>query len=146
MLENTLKKIRLNFYLVFVLLILTGIIGSFLSKSISINQLSQTGITLQTISILMLLILTPTALKIYSINIETLKDIEDKNEKLKKYFFWSNIRLLMIASPLLINVLLYCLCKNNSMIFSAGISLIAIFFCKPQKEKMESELNTKEEL
>lgn len=114
--------------------------GYFLGKTVSIDSFSGRGIMLQSVGILLLLICIPLGLKTFSIKIRKIKLIEDENEKLTKYLYWARIRIASVAIPLLFNILIYYLTQNNSMIFSAGISALALLFCKPQKHKMEEEL------
>ena len=147
MIESAIKKLFLYYYLVFVLLILTAVLGHFLSLKLAIDTNSARGVSAQTFSIFILLIFIPSALKIFSVKVNKLSKNEDLNiiDKINKYVFWSNIRLAMIAFSLLINVLFYYLIQNNSMLFCAAISAVAVLFCRPKKDKMLEELNITEE-
>lgn len=144
MTNKTLKKLQLNYYLVFLLLILTSVIGYFLSQYFSLEQNTSTKTLMQTIGIFLLLILIPLGLKLHNTKIKSIKLIE-KQDILSEYTFWSNIRLLMIAIPLVINTLFYYLTQDISMLYSAAIAAIALLFCKPTRAKIEEELNLSED-
>jgi len=141
MLEQTFKKLVFNYYIVFVLLVLTGIAGYFLQQIVTIDSFDKTGITLQTVNILVLLVCIPAGMKIFSMKVSKLKELENEEEKLSGYLHWSKIRLTAIATPLLLSMLLYCIVENNSMIFCVGIAGIALIFCKPIKNKVKEELD-----
>ncbi len=112
--EKTLKKLIRCYYFVFGLLILMPFVSYFLTNTITVDSFSGKGIVLQTIAILMLLICIPLGLKTFSMKVRKLKLIENEEEKLAGYLYWSKIRLLSVALPLLFNVLLYCLLSSRT--------------------------------
>lgn len=62
------------------------------------------------------------------------------HEKLALYEKGATIRILVIGSGFLLGVLFFFLMNSQSMIFSAGIAAIGLFFCKPAEVKIISEL------
>ena len=142
--EQTYKKLVFNYYIVFVLLVLTAIAGYFLREVVEIDSLSKMGVLLQTINIIVMIVFIPTSLKVFAVKVGKLKELENEKEKLAGYLYWSKLRLIAIATPLLLSVLLHCIIRsdnNYSMIFCAGIAAMALLFCKPLKGKVREELN-----
>lgn len=144
MLEQTVKKLVFNYYIVFVLLVLTAIAGYLLQRVVIIDSFSKAGVLLQTINVLVLMICIPTSLKVFATKVGKLKELENEEEKLSGYLYWSKIRLIAIATPLLLSVLLHCIVRssdnNYSMIFCAGMAGMALIFCKPLKKRVKEEL------
>jgi protein-S-isoprenylcysteine O-methyltransferase Ste14 len=139
--ENILKKMAFNYYIVFVLLIVVGICGYFLSRVLTIDSMTPLGVALQTLVIILLLLCIPLGIKIHSKKVQKLQENENEEEKLLVYSYWSAFRLTMIAIPLLLAVLLFYLMQSNSMLFCGGIAALALLYCKPIPEKIFKELN-----
>ena len=97
-------------------------------------------IMFQTIAILALLICIPAGLKLYSVNIKALRDMTNKEMKLSRYLSWHIVRLALIEVPLFLCLAVYFLTNDNSMLFGAGIAVLALIFCKPNRHKMYEEL------
>jgi uncharacterized membrane protein YgaE (UPF0421/DUF939 family) len=60
--------------------------------------------------------------------------------KLKKYRKAGLFRILVIGIGLVLGVLFFYIMGLQSMIFSAGIAAIALFFCKPSEAKITIDL------
>ena len=97
---------------------------------------------LQTICILTLLICIPAGLKLHSVKVKELQNIDNQEEKIKGYYFWSKIRLAIMLLPFVLNLILYLITKNISIFYCVGISVLAMLFCIPRKKRMLRELET----
>jgi len=128
--------------------ILIGVIGFllvyyFFFKDIDFSQQFSDNVTVkfQMAGILVLLIAIPLGLKYYSIQVKKIRDIKNEEEKIKKYTNLFIVRLAAIEFPLLLNLMMFIITKNTSMMYCVGIAFLALLFCKPNKIKMLEELN-----
>lgn len=139
--QKTLKRLNFWYYLIYVAAIIFALIGYQLFRSgISIDELSPIGITLSSALIILIIGSVPITLAVFNKKVKQWALIEDVQEKLAIYEKWSVIRLLIIGSGFVLGVLFFFLLNSQSMIFSAGIAAIGLFFCKPAEVKIISDL------
>src|SRR5690554_5053122 len=106
MINKTHTQLKRNFILLILIVLTINIIGFFLGDDkIQIAE----SLFVSQISILSLLIFLPVSLKLYHYKIKKLNSEDNLNILLKEYMFWSNMRLSMIAIPLILNNILYYL-------------------------------------
>ncbi len=145
--ERITRKINLYYYLIYTLTILTTIIGYMINISEtdipSIN--SNLHIVLSSSVILYLIISIPLALALFFRYSKKLANIENENEKINKYAQAAAWRLLAIGFGLIFSVVTFYILRSVDMIYCAGISAIALFFCKPTEGKVRKDLNLEEE-
>lgn len=91
----------------------------------------------------MIYLLTSIPLALYLFHIYTQKLRKETNEfiQFQKYKKASNIRLWVVGIGLVVGVLLVYLLRSQSMIFTAAMAAIALYFCKPSGIKMIRELD-----
>lgn len=137
------SKLVLIYYGFYVLAIAFAAIGysSFAKKEILIPEQSSAGIAITSIYILFLVASIPLSLKLFNMKVKKLADIEDEDEKIKRYTHFAIWRLVVIGCNLLLGIVFFYLLNSRSMIFCAAIGAIALVFCKPAETKMASELN-----
>jgi len=143
--EKSAQNITLAYYAVYVAAILSAISGYYLLRSgFSIDPQSQTGITVSTILILLIIGSIPVTLGLFHRFTKKWVLLEDRNLRIKKYQTASFIRLTIIGVGLVLGMIFFYIMNSQSMLFCAGIAAIALFFCKPSEVKMVSELNLDE--
>jgi hypothetical protein len=101
---------------------------------------------LQTVCILLTICLIPLSLRLFNLNL--VKHIKELplEEALKSYRRWSEIRLLLLCVPVLLNTSFYYLTLNTTGVFCASMALIASFFCLPTESRIINELDLPDEL
>ena len=99
---------------------------------------------LQTAGILLVIGLIPFSLRLFSLSL--VKRIQDLplEEAMKSYRRWSEIRLALLAVPVLINLSFYYMTLNTTGLFCALMALIASLFCVPTTHRLVSELQLPE--
>jgi len=140
--ERILKKINLTYYLIYTVTILATIIGYLINMNSenTVDIKSTFSITLSSVVILYLIVSIPAALAIFHRNTQKWCKIEDRYTKLNKYSSGATLRLLIIGFGLVFSVIAFYILRTESMIFCAGISAIALLFCKPTEAKIISDL------
>jgi len=144
--ERIAKKINAFYYLVYTATILSTVVGYTLTLNTdrAIAPQSPLGITLSSILIIYILISIPGSLAAFFRYTKKISKLEDKNIKLKKYENAAIARLLAVGSALVASVIIFFFLRNESIIYCAGISAIALFFCKPNVTKIANELDIEE--
>lgn len=145
--KKTLGYIRLTFYTVYAAAIILAFAGYYILKNgISIDPQSEIGVTLQSILILLIIGSIPLTLATFNRMTKKWAVIEDRELKILKYRQASIIRIIIIGLGLLLGVAFYYIMQSQSMLFSAGIAAIALFFCKPSESKIMIDLNLDEQI
>lgn len=140
--EKFVKKINLAYYLTYTITILATIVGYLtnMSRETSIDVKSPLSITLSSIVILYIIISIPSALALFHRNTKKWAVIEDDFIKFNKYATGATWRILIIGFGLVLSVVVFYILRSESMIFCAGISALALLFCKPTAGKIISDL------
>jgi len=139
--QKTLKRLNFWYYLIYVAAIIFALIGYQLFRSgLRIEAMSQAGIVISTALIILIIGSVPITLAIFNKKTKQWALIADVREKLAIYEKWSIIRILIIGSGFVLGVLFFFLLNSQSMIFSAGIAAIGLFFSKPAEVKIISDL------
>ena len=110
---------------------------------------NENAVIWKTISILTLLICIPVGLKLFSVKIKSLKKFDSeeyKTYKLNRYGFWNAMRTVFIFVPFFLNLFIFADTKDISMLYCAGIAIVAFLFCIPSKKRMLNELDMEEEI
>lgn len=131
------------YYLIYTITILSTIIGYVvtMSRETSVDVKSPLSITLSSIVILYIIISIPAALALFHRSTKKWAVIEDRFTKINKYVAGATWRLLAVGFGLVLSVMVFYILRSESMIFCAGISAIALLFCKPTEGKIISDLN-----
>lgn len=141
MIEKIVKRLNLVYYLFYVSALLAAAGGFQLFRSgIRIEPNSGLGIALTSILIIYIIGSIPLALSIFNKKTKKWAELESLSEKLTLYEKGATLRLMVVGSGFLLGVLFFFLMNSQSMIFSAGIAAIGLFFCKPAEVKIISEL------
>ncbi len=145
--EKANKILSLVYYVVYFAAVLSAVLGyySTFKGNLVIDSQSQLGITLSSIFIIYIIGSIPLTLAGFHFLTKKWIKLESQPEKIDKYRKYAVWRLVIIGISIAIGVFLFYIIRSQSMIFCAGIAAIALFFCKPTKEKMISELQLFEE-
>lgn len=143
--KKVLKKLTLIYYLIYIATIVVALLGfQFFKTGYTIDDKSQLGITVSSALIVLIIGSIPLTLAIFNKKAKQWAIIEDTKTKLLKYEKGSIIRLVIVGTGLLLGVFFFFIMNSQSMIFSAGIAAIALFFCKPAEVKIISDLQLEE--
>ena len=139
--KKTVQQLVIAYYSVYIAAILAAVSGYYILKAgIHIDPLSATGTSLNTFLIILIIGSMPVALASFNRYLKKLQLINDLELKLKKYRKAGLIRIYVIGVGLVLGVLFFYIMGLQSMIFSAGIAAIALFFCKPSEAKVTIDL------
>ena len=143
--KTVLRKITIAYYLVYIAAIVAASSGFAILKSgISIDPTTDLGIAINSILIIFIIGSVPLTLWIFNVNAKKWAKLDSLDEKLQKYQKAAFIRLLVIGAGLVLGVIFYYILGLESMIFSAAIAAIGVFFCKPTEAKITTELELDE--
>lgn len=96
----------------------------------------------QTLSILITLGCIPLALKLFSIDfIRKRLSVKNGESSLPAYRCWSEVRMFLLAFPLIVNLVLYYLTMEVSSAYCALIVVLAMLFCWPSEARLMNEAN-----
>ena len=123
-----LNKLRRNYYFIYLLLIISAVAGFCLARYVEVSE--DNKITIATIGIALLLVSVPYSFFYYKRQIEKLKK-ESEEQQQKEIERVVNIRLALVSVPLMINIILYYITANTSLIFAAGMSALILIYIKP---------------
>ncbi|HPW89977.1 MAG TPA: hypothetical protein PLJ40_00970 [Paludibacteraceae bacterium] len=103
------------------------------------------SITIYSVIILYVIITTPVALKLFSMHVSKLATVTEETDKLSRYKTYATWRITIIAIGLFAAIFFYYVLQQKALLWVAGISAIALYFCKPTPEKIENDLAVKTE-
>lgn len=144
--ERLVKKINNAYYLIYTVTILATIAGYFVTQTreTNIDVKSQLSIGISSFVIIYILISLPAAITLFYRNTKKCLAIEDNFRKLEKYAAGATWRLLAVGFGLVLSVVAFYIIRTESMIFCAGITAIALLYCKPTIGKIKSDLKLDE--
>jgi len=146
--KKTLQNITKFYYYIYSATILTTGLGYMinLSRTGSFDPADPINITLSSLVIIYLLASIPFTLGYFYKMTKKWSLIEDDIIKFQKYENGAKLRLLIIGIGLISSIIVFFILRSNiSLIYCAGISAIALLFCKPSESKMISDLDLAEE-
>lgn len=143
--KKTLQNITIAYYAVYIAAILSAMLGYYILKSgYTIDPLSQWGVTISSALIILIIGSIPATLAVFHKLTKKWAKLTDEEQMFRKYRNASVIRILIIGLGLVAGILFFYILNSQSMIFCAGISAIALFFCKPNEGKIASDLKLNE--
>lgn len=139
------KSITVTYYVIYLLTIL-AVVAIFFMTYANVNieridALSPLGVKISTVYMIYLLTSIPLALYLFHIYTQKLRKETNEFIQFQKYKKASNIRLWVVGIGLVVGVLLVYLLRSQSMIFTAAMAAIALYFCKPSGIRMIRELD-----
>lgn len=143
--KRTIQHLQVAYYSVYIAAIAAATSGYYILKSgVHIDPLSSLGTIINTFMIIFIIGSLPITLALFNKQLKKWVVLEDKEMRLEKYRKAGIIRIAIIGIALTLGVLFFYIMNSQSMIFSAGIAAIALFFCKPSAAKIETELKLDE--
>ncbi|MDR0830060.1 MAG: hypothetical protein LBN95_08125 [Prevotellaceae bacterium] len=138
------KKLTINYYAVYFAAVILAVLGYFLKENNLIIENAKIIEIIRYVFILYILISIPLTLKFFSVQVKKIAKIENETLKIAKYLQVSIIRIWLIATNLLLGILfVYVLYQPDNrfdMLYFAAIGAVALFFCRPTKQKTETDL------
>ena len=143
LIDKAYKKANFYYYAVFAKAGFFALLGFIVNRQYpTYFNIPQEIITLvSTFSMLYLIASIPFALWIFSKKVAVVATIEDETSRYTSYMNWVKIRMGLIGTNFVLNVILYFTMHSMSFFYAAGIGSIAMFFCKPSKINIGKELN-----
>ena len=128
---------------------LTAVIAAFsgysiLKNGLTIDPKSDIGVTLQSVLILFIIGSIPLTLATFNRMTKRWAGIDSIDERIIKYRQAGILRIIIIGVGLILGVVFFYVMQSQSMIFTAGIAAIALFFCKPSENKIIIDLKLDE--
>ena len=147
--DQTNKMLLFLYYLIYFLMVVIALVFYFFYSKQDVSDFPdlQSGfsLALQYAVIGVTLAGVPGGLYLHKYCCEKLKTLEDENDKLKKYIMVSILRLVFVSLGLLLGIIaFFVLGAYKPMIYCAGISAIALVFCKPSLYKISVDLDLKD--
>lgn len=136
------KRLSWWYYAIFLKAILVATLGYFcvLNQWLMFQPEDSISVTIYSFIILYVITSTPLALKLFNNHVQKLVNITDTQEKLEHYERYAKIRLLVVTFGLLTALFFYYTLQQQALLWVAGISAIALYFCKPSLAKIEQDL------
>lgn len=117
---------------------------SILKNGLTIDPKSDIGVTLQSVLILFIIGSIPLTLATFNRMTKKWTAIGNIDERIIKYRQAGILRIIIIGVGLILGVVFFYVMQSQSMIFTAGIAAIALFFCKPSENKIIIDLKLDE--
>ncbi len=143
---HNMKTLRILYYFFYcAALALVVVLGYIVDmQSVIMNPQSDAGQIVQYVVIAYILASVPGALYGFKRAMGKVSKIESEEERKKVYTQYAVIRMILIGVGILLGIFaFYLLDKYSSMLWCAGIAMIALYFCKPTEMKMYLEMNDK---
>ncbi len=145
--KHLIREINLAYYGVYLVTVVIAV-SIFLMNIgkvdfLQINETSQLGRNISTFYLIYLLAAIPFSLYGFSKRAKKWQEIEKEDLMFGKYKQGARLRIVIIGLALVIGVILVYILNSKSMIFSAGIAAVALYFCKPTYKKITKDLNLK---
>lgn len=99
----------------------------------------------ETVTILLTACCVPVSLKLFSWMLTRKIDVVTLPRALCLYRLWGNVRLALLAMPVLAGLLTYYMVLGSTGILCALIALTASLFCLPGEERLRRELRIDKE-
>lgn len=99
----------------------------------------------EALSILLTVVCVPLSLKLFAWVLYRRIDCASIARALQLYVFWSGIRLVLLALPLMAGFLTYYAMLSTTGLLCALIALTASLFCFPGEERLRRELHIERE-
>lgn len=146
--KENLKRLRVQYVLFWLLPIL--LVAGYETDLLTVGRFADDGgmqYILETVGILITIALIPASLKLFSIALKKQIDQVTFPVALERYQLWNAIRLGILETAVIFNLVVYYLTLGNIGGLCALIALTASLFCMPGKKRLREELNIyKEEI
>lgn len=141
-------KLRLNllYYGLFVLYCgLIGLMGYYIPREVYMSIPWELMLfpksAIQGFVILYMLASIPGTLYGFKKKMATVSKMENEEARKAEYLKWARIRILLIGAGAAMGIFAFYALQDQSMLWCAGICLLAQYFCKPTEKKIYMEMN-----
>lgn len=136
------KRLLIVYYSTFLVAVLAAMLGYFcLSRGwFVVEKGTNANTTIYSIIILYVICSTPLVLKFFGRLVAKIRQIPDEKLRQKRYNCLVVSRLAVVTLGLAASLLFYYVLQENSLLWLAGISAIALYFCKPTADKVAQDL------
>lgn len=137
------RKLNFWYYGAFAAAVLAATLGYFcLSRGwFVIARQTQANVAVYATLILYVLATTPLVLKFFGRFVARIRLVPDEGERQRRYARLVVARLAVVTLGLAASLFFYYVLQENSLLWLAGISAIALYFCKPTRAKVEQDLS-----
>lgn len=148
--RHTVKNINLTYYTIYLIAIVAVTIIFVMQfvninyPAISIPENSDLGRTISSIYLIYLLGSIPFSLYGFTKRAKKWQQISDDTAMFNAYTKGAKTRIWIIGIALVVGIVLVKILNSKSMVFSAAIAAIALYFCKPTPRKIIKELSLEE--
>ena len=105
-----------------------------------IEPKSPTAINIYRIILIFIIITIPLTLKGFNMGLKRVRAIEDETIRNNRYKQLGVARIIIIGIGLIASVIGFYFLQEQSLIWLAGISAIALIICKPNEKKIDNDL------
>lgn len=146
--RHAVKNINLTYYTIYLMAIVavTVIFVMHFAGTVSpvIVENSDVGRTVSSIYLIYLLGSIPFSLYGFTKRAKKWQQLSDDTSMFAAYTKGAKIRIWVIGVALVVGVILVKVLNSKSMVFSAAIAAVALYFCKPTPRKIIKDLNLEE--
>ena len=141
--EKLRKTLIFWYYGAFVLAVAAATLGYFCvtRQWFVVDPKTPANVAVYTIIILYVIVSTPLILKWFSRMVARLHAVPDAADRCRRYGRVAKVRLAVVTVGLLASLFFYYVLCEQSLLWLAGISAIALYFCKPTRNKVEQDLS-----
>ena len=142
LIEKTLKSLKIEFLVVWMLAILLVILNE--SDILPVGVIADNprmDFILQTIGILLVFTFIPLSLRLFNQSLIKRIKLLSTEKAIISYRRWSEIRLSLLFVATILNLSFYYLTMNTTGLFCGLMALLATFFCIPTRKRMLKELD-----
>ncbi len=140
-LERLSKSLQLYYYIVFLLFFVVVLFSSNLLKNPLFELGTSVAITLQSVGVMYILISIPLGMWFFHQKQQkTLQTLPSEQQQSYYKKIWL-LRLVLISFGVILNVLIFYILKDLSMLYAAAIAAVAFIFCKPTMQKIENDFS-----
>lgn len=140
-------KSSIVYYSIFALAFAAYYFGKQMANNGLIVDSEQHKTFVSSIIYMYLLLSIPLGLKYFSVQVKKMLE-KSEEQRLKQYSNLLLLRIVLIGLNFVVNPFLLFVFNDKSFIYAAGIGALALFFCKPNRDKIkediypETEINT----
>ena len=146
--KKIIKSLKLYYYGVLILTLLSGTLSYFLiMKDLvqAIDPMSTIGQVMQYAVIVDALLTIPAGLYLCKRKCTKLAELADEEQKLMGYKRVATLRILLVSNTMVLGIAaFYLMGAYQSMLWITAVSAIGWYFTKPSERKMELELQAKD--
>lgn len=144
--EKALQKLTLTLIGVYLTAIIVAVSGFYyLKPRFYIDPMSENGVILNSFLLLFIIGSIPLSLAFFNRFTKKWAIVENRELRISSYTKGGIIRILVIGLAMNAGIIFYYIMNSQSMLYSAGMAVVALVFCIPTKAKIITELRLEDE-